>query len=317
MLDCIDDVNTKAELLHFCHSRGLPVLTSMGAGGKSDPTKLRIGTLGDVVKDPLASKIKWKLKKKGILSSQIDDFMTVYSSEKPTVDLLPLSEEQFQNPHDFGAVDYLRLRVIPVLGTSPSIFGQAMASYVLCQVADRVYAPEACERMSRNLRQKVLKMLRKDETTRFGSDEAVDLDEDDCELIVQQIWGGRCAISGKRFGGHNPLSLTRWDPERGPAVDNLVLLAASEAGKLVKEGSGAFSQEQVAAVQKRLQWVTRTFLSDSAAAPAPLQLIDLEAASGSLVRRFLRAQLRLPDIMDVAQVATMAATSALVLHRML
>jgi len=35
---------------------------------------------------------------------------------------------------DYGAVDYLRLRVIPVLGTSPSIFGQALASYVLCMI---------------------------------------------------------------------------------------------------------------------------------------------------------------------------------------
>ena len=57
VLDCIDDVNTKADLLHFCHTHQLPVLTSMGAGGKADPTKLRIGTLGDVVKCPLASKV--------------------------------------------------------------------------------------------------------------------------------------------------------------------------------------------------------------------------------------------------------------------
>jgi tRNA A37 threonylcarbamoyladenosine dehydratase len=34
------------------------VITSMGAGGKSDPTRLRIGTLADCVKDPLASKVK-------------------------------------------------------------------------------------------------------------------------------------------------------------------------------------------------------------------------------------------------------------------
>ena len=32
-------------------------------------------------------------------------------------------------------MDYIRLRVMPVLGTSPSIFGQAMASYVLCTLA--------------------------------------------------------------------------------------------------------------------------------------------------------------------------------------
>ena len=36
-------------------------------------------------------------------------------------------------------MDYLRLRVIPVLGTSPSIFGQALASYVLCQIGTCTY----------------------------------------------------------------------------------------------------------------------------------------------------------------------------------
>ena len=34
VLDCIDDVNTKAELLGFCQSRGLKVVASLGAGGK-------------------------------------------------------------------------------------------------------------------------------------------------------------------------------------------------------------------------------------------------------------------------------------------
>ena len=58
MLDCIDDVKTKAELLAFCVARNIRVLTSMGAGGKCDPTRLRIGTLGDCVKDPLAAKVR-------------------------------------------------------------------------------------------------------------------------------------------------------------------------------------------------------------------------------------------------------------------
>ena len=58
VLDCIDDVKTKAELLSYCSLNNIKVLTSMGAGGKSDPTRLRIGTLADCVKDPLASKVR-------------------------------------------------------------------------------------------------------------------------------------------------------------------------------------------------------------------------------------------------------------------
>lgn len=99
--------------------------------GKADPTRLRIGTLSECVKDPLASKIKWKIKKHDISP---DDVMTVYSVEKPVCTLIPLTEDQAQSPEDFGAIENFRLRVLPVLGTSPAIFGQAMASYVTCSL---------------------------------------------------------------------------------------------------------------------------------------------------------------------------------------
>jgi len=252
----------------------------------------------------------------GLTAAELEGFMAVYSSEKATVDLLPLNDEQFTNPGDFGAVDYLRLRVIPVLGTSPSIFGQAMASYVLCNLANRAYAPETCERMSKNLRQKVLKMLRKDEVARFSSDAVVDLDEDDCELVVQQVWGGRCAFSGKRFGGHNPLALSRWDPTRPPQLDNLVLLAASEGSKLAQGGPAAFTAEQRAAVDERLAWVKATF-SDELTVPTPLRLLDLHSAQSSFIRRLLRAGLTATPLVDTACVALTAAASALVLQRLL
>jgi len=280
VLDCIDDINTKAELISACKRMDLTVLTSMGAGGKSDPTKIRIGTLGDCVKDPLASKIKWKLKKYDISA---DDVMAVYSCEKPVASLLPLDEEQRQNPQDFGAVDYLRLRVIPVLGTSPSIFGQAMASYTLCALAERPYAAEACERMSMNLRQKVKKQLLKTEKERFGSSVGVNLDEDDVELIVQQVWAGRCAVSGKRFGGHNPLLLTRWREDQLPTMENLVLLAQSEATLLHSKGRSSLPPESVKRIEERLVWATSYFGSQDDGYPSD---IDLVAASA----RFSRIQ---------------------------
>lgn len=134
MLDCIDDVHTKAELIAHCTKRGIRVLTSMGAGGKADPTSIRIGPLSECVKDPLATKIRWKLKHHDVSA---EDVLAVYSIEKPVCNLLPLSDQQAQDPQEFGAVEHLRLRVIPVLGTSPAIFGQTMASYVLCQLGGR------------------------------------------------------------------------------------------------------------------------------------------------------------------------------------
>lgn len=132
VLDCIDDISTKADLISYCVKNNIRILSSLGAGGKADPTRMRIAPLSDCINDPLASKIKWKLKKYGVQAEQV---MAVFSIEKTVSELLPLDEEQVNNPQDFGVVDYMRVRVVPVLGTSPSIFGQSMASYVLCQLA--------------------------------------------------------------------------------------------------------------------------------------------------------------------------------------
>lgn len=95
VLDCIDDVNTKAELIAYCLQRQLPVLTSMGAGGKADPTRLRIAPLSDCINDPLAQKIKWKLKKHNVSAEQV---LSIFSVEKPVVNLLSLDEEQKNAP---------------------------------------------------------------------------------------------------------------------------------------------------------------------------------------------------------------------------
>lgn len=95
VLDCIDDVSTKAELIAHCMQNDIKVLTSMGAGGKADPTRIRISALADCINDPLASKIKWKLKKHDVDPEKV---MSIFSVEKPMCDLLPLEEEQKNNP---------------------------------------------------------------------------------------------------------------------------------------------------------------------------------------------------------------------------
>jgi tRNA A37 threonylcarbamoyladenosine dehydratase len=260
VLDCIDDVSTKAELIAWCLRNEIEVMTSMGAGGKSDPTKLRIGTLADCVRDPLASKIKWKLRKThGV---EPEDVTAVYSVQKAVVNLLPLDDAQAAAPHEFGAVDYVRLRVIPVLGTSPSIFGQAMAAYTLCARAGSLFLPESAERMSKNLRHKLRQLLTKNEKVRFGNADALDFDEDDLELVVQQIWGARCAVTGRRFGGHAPLCLTRWDPKQPPVLDNLVLLAQGPMEQLLSadgDGRQCFSEEVISSIEETLAWARDSF----------------------------------------------------------
>lgn len=184
VLDCIDDVNTKSDLIAFCVNNSIPVITSMGAGGKSDPTKIRIAPLSDCVNDPLASKIRWKLKKHNVSCEKV---MSIFSIEKPVAELLPLTAEQTANPQDYGAVDYLRIRVIPVLGTSPSMFGQALASYALCSLAGKLYDPDGFETLSKHLKHKIRTQFKKNEVLRFGTDSHVELDDDDVDFVVQTV----------------------------------------------------------------------------------------------------------------------------------
>jgi len=89
--------------------------------------------------------MRWKLKK---LGCPLENVVTVYSSEQPRVKLLPLTEEQLEAPSEFGVNDGFRTRVMPVLGTSPAVMGQAMAAYVLCAVAKQPFKPEPVAPMS-------------------------------------------------------------------------------------------------------------------------------------------------------------------------
>jgi tRNA A37 threonylcarbamoyladenosine dehydratase len=45
VVDAIDNIDTKVDLLYHCKTRGIPVISSMGAGCKSDPTRVSLPTM--------------------------------------------------------------------------------------------------------------------------------------------------------------------------------------------------------------------------------------------------------------------------------
>ena len=49
VLDCIDDVKTKCDLLGYCVQHKIRVMTAMGAGAKADPTRIHIGDISDSI----------------------------------------------------------------------------------------------------------------------------------------------------------------------------------------------------------------------------------------------------------------------------
>ena len=89
ILDCIDDMDAKLAIALHCRFNKLKLVCAGGAGGKIDPSQIRVGDLRDTYQDPLLAKLRNKLRhEKGINSALKEKFgiKCVYSTEPPRVD---------------------------------------------------------------------------------------------------------------------------------------------------------------------------------------------------------------------------------------
>jgi tRNA threonylcarbamoyladenosine dehydratase len=62
VIDAIDSIQFKAALIDHCRQRGRPLITTGGAGGMSDPTKITVADLSRTYHDPLASRVRARLR---------------------------------------------------------------------------------------------------------------------------------------------------------------------------------------------------------------------------------------------------------------
>jgi tRNA A37 threonylcarbamoyladenosine dehydratase len=77
-VDAIDDINTKIALIVYCHKLNLPLISSTGAGNRTNPTKVRVVDVYKTSNDPIAKAIRTSLRKENI-----DKQMVVWSEEEP------------------------------------------------------------------------------------------------------------------------------------------------------------------------------------------------------------------------------------------
>jgi len=136
IIDAIDNIDSKVGLLSYCYKNNLKVISSMGAGAKSDPSRIFIGDISASTDDPLSRSTRRRLRLLGIK----EGIPVVFSTEKPgpgKAALLPLSEEEFAkgNVGELGVLKNFRIRILPVLGTMPAIFGLAVANHVMISVS--------------------------------------------------------------------------------------------------------------------------------------------------------------------------------------
>ena len=90
MVDCIDTVAAKLDLVERCTTLQVPILSAMGSGNKLDPTAFRVTDLSKTQGCPLARVMRKELRKRGI-----NHLKVVYSTEEP---LTPLQSAQEEAP---------------------------------------------------------------------------------------------------------------------------------------------------------------------------------------------------------------------------
>ena len=218
VVDAIDNIDSKVALLAYCHKNNLPVISSMGAGCKSDPTRILIGDISASTEDPLSRSTRRRLRAVGVASG----IPVVYSTEKPgegKAQLLPLPEEEFAKGSvgDLGVLPDFRVRILPVLGTMPAVFGYACANYVILKITGY-----PCEESPAKGREKmydgILAQLQSSEeklvrTTMPGENAQglkLGVSVGDVGYVVEEVFRGKSALSGIP----TRLTLVRWRKPR-------------------------------------------------------------------------------------------------------
>ena len=131
VIDAIDSFTPKVELLSEVRSRGIPIVSSLGAALRTDPSMIRVGPLEKVHNDPLGRVVRKKLRQRGIPL----DITCVYSIESPEE-----MRDRAITPADDSEDDYLvRGRRRSTLGSLPTLtgmFGLAAANTAIKMLID-------------------------------------------------------------------------------------------------------------------------------------------------------------------------------------
>lgn len=110
MVDAIDTLSPKLALIKGALDRSLPLVSSMGAGAKTDPTKMEIADISKTHHCPLAHMLRKRLHKLGVRSG----FKAVFSPEAMREGAMILCDEQ-NKKSNVGTISYI-----------PALFGHRL-----------------------------------------------------------------------------------------------------------------------------------------------------------------------------------------------
>lgn len=130
VVDAIDSLSAKVALLAACKARGLPVVCSMGAACKLDPTQVQVVDIADTRNCPLARMVRKRLHRRGI----VDGIPCVYSPETPLAACLPPEANSEPEPPLPG---HRPRQINGTISYMPAIFGLHCAAVVIRHLLER------------------------------------------------------------------------------------------------------------------------------------------------------------------------------------
>ena len=116
VVDAIDTLSPKIYLIYHAIQKGLPLVSSMGSGGKLDPSQIEIADISKSYNCKLAYLLRKKLRKLGVE----EGFKVVFSTEQVNKELIVPVEGERNKKSTVGTISYI-----------PAIFGCMLASVVI------------------------------------------------------------------------------------------------------------------------------------------------------------------------------------------
>lgn len=114
--DCIDTLTPKVFLMKSCYERSIPIISSLGAGGRVDPLQVRVADISETHHCLLGYYVRKKLHQKGIYKG----IETIFSPELPDKRKIKLTPAGSVKKSVIGTISYM-----------PAIFGCISASVVI------------------------------------------------------------------------------------------------------------------------------------------------------------------------------------------
>jgi tRNA threonylcarbamoyladenosine dehydratase len=119
VLDCIDSFSPKLMLIELAYKNNFKIISSMGAGGKLDPTKMRIGDLYESRECRFAQKVRKQLRRRGVGPG----VTAIYSEEIQPKSALRLTDGTNYKRSFYGTISYM-----------PALFGLYIASEAIRKI---------------------------------------------------------------------------------------------------------------------------------------------------------------------------------------